>query len=368
MSDQAKADADGGWKDVIEDFVEEFFAFYFPEIHAAVDFSVPVKFLDKELRQIVTESEVSGREADKLMEVWLRDGRTEWLLVHVEVQGYRDRDFAERMFIYNYRVFDRYKRDVISLAVLTDSDPGFRPTEYRRDLLGSAVSFTFPTVKLIDYSPEELEASGSPFALVTQIQLEYLSAGSDQERRYDAKVALTLRLYDRGYSREQILRLYRFLDFVLRLREDLAIQYRQRLESIEGDLKMPYVTSVERLAKNEGRAEGGVEGPFPGSDSTHSFPPCLRMILLHNASPTPEPSYNRMILLHNASPTPEPSYSSEPCRRSKGRKIFSWKRSSTPIPLSPTLKTTWLPRDRAEMVTFGDRSGERNFRALPMRF
>ena len=255
VSDQARADSDGGWKDVIEDFVEEFFAFYFPEIHAAIDFSVPVKFLDKELRQIVTESEVAGREADKLMEVRLRDGRTEWLLVHVEVQGYRDRDFSERMFVYNYRIFDRYKRDVISLAVLTDSDPTFRPTEYRRDLLGSAVSFTFPTVKLIDYSPEELEASGSPFALVTQIQLEYLSAGSDQERRYDAKVALTLRLYDRGYSREQILRLHRFLDFLLRLRQDLAIQYKQRLESIEGDLKMPYVTSMERLAKAEALQE-----------------------------------------------------------------------------------------------------------------
>ena len=255
VSDQARSDSDGGWKDVIEDFVEEFFAFYFPEIHAAIDFSVPVKFLDKELGQIVTDSEVAGREADKLMEVRLRDGRVEWLLVHVEVQGYQDGDFAERMFIYNYRIFDRYQRDVISLAVLTDGDPGFRPTEYRRDLLGFRLSCEFPAVKLIDYTPEQLESSDSPFALVTQIQLQYLSAGSDPQKRLDAKIALTRPLYRHGYSREQIIRLYRFLDFVLRLPQDLAIQYRQELESIEGDLKMPYVTSVERLAKAEGLQE-----------------------------------------------------------------------------------------------------------------
>ena len=252
MSDQARADSDGGWKDVIEDFVEEFFAFYFPEIHAAIDFSVPVKFLDKELRQIVTDSEVAGREADKLMEVRLRDGRTEWLLVHVEVQGYQDRDFAERMFIYNYRIFDRYRRDVISLAVLTDRDPDFRPREYRRDLLGFRLSCEFPTVKLIDYTPKQLESSDSPFALVTQIQLQYLSAGSDPQKRFDARVALTRRLYRRGYSRDQIVRLYRFLGFVLRLPQDLAIKYRQELESIEGEFRMPYVTDTEELAKAEG--------------------------------------------------------------------------------------------------------------------
>ena len=69
---KTRADADGGWKDIIEDFTEEFFEFYFPDVHAAVDFTEPVKFLDKELREIVTESEVAGREADKLIEVRLK--------------------------------------------------------------------------------------------------------------------------------------------------------------------------------------------------------------------------------------------------------------------------------------------------------
>jgi hypothetical protein len=263
-SSKARADADGGWKDIIEDFTEEFFEFHFPEVHAAIDFSEPVRFLDKELREIVTESEVAGREADKLIEVRLRAGGSEWILVHVEVQGYPDPGFAERMFIYHYRVYDRYRRDIVSLAVLTDADPGFRPTGFRRSLLGCEVTFTFPAVKVIDYDSDQLDTSNSPFALVTRIHLEYLAAGSSGQKRFDARVALTRRLYQHGFSREQVIRLYRFLGYLMRLPSDLALKYRKELESIEGELSMPYITDTERLARREGRAEGRTAGLTEG--------------------------------------------------------------------------------------------------------
>ena len=243
---KARADADGGWKDIIEDFTE------------------PVRFLDKELREIVTESEVAGREADKLIEVRLRAGGSEWILVHVEVQGYPDPGFAERMFIYHYRVYDRYRRDIVSLAVLTDADPGFRPTGFRRSLLGCEVTFTFPAAKVIDYDTDQLDTSDSPFALVTRIHLEYLAAGSSGQKRFDARVALTRRLYQHGFSREQVIRLYRFLGYLMRLPSDLALKYRKELESIEGELSMPYITDTERLARREGRAAGLTEGQLQG--------------------------------------------------------------------------------------------------------
>jgi len=170
----------------------------------------------------------------------------------VEVQGYTDPDFAERMFIYNYRIFDKYHRDVISLAVLTDSDPSFRPTEYCREMLGCRQTFTFPTVKLIDLANVDLDASNNPFALVTRMHLDYLTAGADPKKRLAARIGLTRPLYRHGFSRDQILRLYRFLGFLMRLPDDLAIEYRKVVESIEGELSMPYITDTERLAKREG--------------------------------------------------------------------------------------------------------------------
>ena len=264
---KARADADGGWKDIIEDFTEEFFEFYFPEVHAAVDFSHAPEFLDTELRQIMPDSGEARRHVDRLIKVMLKAGGEQWLYVHVEVQGETEEtaeQFAERMYVYNYRICDRHGKSVVSLAVLADSEASFRPTEYRRELLGNVLSFRFPSVKLIEMDQDELDASGKAFALVTRIQLAYGKVRRDPRRRFDRKLALTRELYRKGFDRERIVRLFRFLDFIMRLPEPLEIQYRHELEAIEGALKMPYVTSVERLARREGRAEGRTAGLTEG--------------------------------------------------------------------------------------------------------
>jgi len=49
------------------------------------------------------------------------------VLIHIEVQGYPDADFEERMFIYYYCIFDKYKTKVVSLAILTDVNKKYRP-------------------------------------------------------------------------------------------------------------------------------------------------------------------------------------------------------------------------------------------------
>lgn len=50
--------------------------------------------------------------------------------IHIEIQGRCDSGFEKRMFVYNYRVFDRYDRPVGSLALLADDDPHWRPAHY----------------------------------------------------------------------------------------------------------------------------------------------------------------------------------------------------------------------------------------------
>jgi hypothetical protein len=59
---------------------------------------------------VVRDAELGRRLADKLAQVWLRDGADAWVLVHVEVQGQEERAFAKRMFTYYYRILDRYDR------------------------------------------------------------------------------------------------------------------------------------------------------------------------------------------------------------------------------------------------------------------
>ena len=56
------------------------------------------------------------------------EGAEAWVLVHIEIQGDADADFAKRIYVYNYRIFDRYDRRTASLAVLTDDRPQWRPS------------------------------------------------------------------------------------------------------------------------------------------------------------------------------------------------------------------------------------------------
>ena len=108
----------------------EFMAFYFPQAHAQIDWSLPHVFLDQELAALSADAELGKRLLDKLVSVRKLDGDEQWVLVHLEVQGWRDADFAERMFIYNYRVYDRYRHPVASMALLTDENRHWRPTGF----------------------------------------------------------------------------------------------------------------------------------------------------------------------------------------------------------------------------------------------
>ena len=257
MSEQTGADMDGGWKQMIEDYLEEFFRFFFPDVHASINFQAGHKFLDKELAKVLVDTETGDRRADKLIQVQWMDGTVEWVLLHVEVQAQSDADFAQRMYVYNYRIWDRYQKPVISLALLVDASATFRPDRFHQEKGGCQLEFRFPVVKLLDYkTEEELAADPSPFALASLIQLRKIQAGRDVQQRYRFKLAFIRELYSRGYEQDDILKLFRFMDYILRLPDDLASRFRSELESIEEKLSMPYVTSVERLAKQEGIEQG----------------------------------------------------------------------------------------------------------------
>ena len=104
MSERIASDMDGGWKQIIDDLFEEFFRFFFPAIHASIDFGRGWRLLDKELAGIMTGVAIGRREADKLFEVHWRGDREERVMVHIEVQAWADSTFSERMFVYNTRM------------------------------------------------------------------------------------------------------------------------------------------------------------------------------------------------------------------------------------------------------------------------
>jgi len=154
----------------------------------------------------------------------------------------------------------------MSEQTVADMDGGWK--QMIEDYLEEFFRFFFPVVKLLDYkTEEELAADPSPFALASLIQLRKIQAGRDVQQRYRFKLAFIRELYSRGSEQDDILKLFRFMDYILRLPDDLASRFRSELESIEEKLSMPYVTSVERLAKQEGIEQGFERGIEQGLQS-----------------------------------------------------------------------------------------------------
>lgn len=262
MVETTPTDFDSPWKNIIERYFPDFMAFFFPDVHTAIDWQKGYTFLDKELQQVVREAETGPRRVDKLVQVTSKGSEeTAWVLIHIEIQGQRDSGFTERIYIYNYRLYDRYQRRVASLVILSDTSPNWRPDSFGYELFGCRVSLDFPTVKLLDYEErwDELEADTNLFAVVVMSHLQTQRTQQQPVERYAAKLKLAKMLYQRGYSRQDVLELFRFIDWILTLSSELEQQFRVELAQFEAEVKMEYVTSVERLAREEGRQEGSLE-------------------------------------------------------------------------------------------------------------
>ncbi len=257
-----RADYDSPWKEIIEQFFEEFITFFFPDIHTDIDWVRGYEFLNQELQKIVRDSKTDRRRVDKLVRVWRKNGDEAWIAIHIEVQGWWETDFEQRMYQYHTLLYNHYQQEIVSLAILSDKNPKWKPDTFQYDLWGCNMQFNFPIVKLLDYKKkwDALEKSTNPFAVVIMAHLQGQATTSDSPQRLDDKFRLIRRLYEQGYDRRQILELFRFIDWIMHLSPTLAIDFETKIEEYEEERKMKYVTSIERRARREGLEEGHEKG------------------------------------------------------------------------------------------------------------
>lgn len=209
------------WKGIIEDLFEDFCHYFFPDWARTVpDFSQNPEFLDKELDEIYPENKAQKRYADKLIKVFTKQGQAQWLLIHIEVQGYQDTAFAQRMFTYFYRILDRYKQKIMSIAIFTDDNKHFKPQKFIYEYEKTKNTYEFDTFKILEKMEQELSIPNNPFSIVmltARRALQKQNLADNQQLVWKKDLVLALR--KANYSKDTIRQILNFIRYYVKFKE-----------------------------------------------------------------------------------------------------------------------------------------------------
>jgi len=192
------------WKSIIETLIDDFIRYFFSDYVDQIDFERGFEFLDTELQKLIPDNPGKKRHADKLIKMWLKNGKEIWFLAHIEIQGYRDALFAQRMYECGYRIRDKFHRQIAALAIYTDRNRNFHFKEYRETFWGTEVNYKFNTYVLLDHSVRELANDPNPFAAVMEAAWQFLNKPKDEQKLAQLKLDMIRRLLKRNLSKDQI--------------------------------------------------------------------------------------------------------------------------------------------------------------------
>ena len=267
MEDERQdSDYDGAWKELLRSNLMESLEDCFPDFVKLIDWNYEPEWLDKEISQIIWQSGHRNRQVDLLFKVRLLDGRDQWILCHLEIQTSYEADFEFRIDQYNSGLKWMFRRDVLTLVILADLSPDWRPTEHHFKMGGFESLCRFPICKILDRLSNDWVGKTSLVVQVSRAQIAALKTAGNPEARFNAKTQLVRNLYTLGYSSDRIRELFRLIDWMMRLPSVLDRRFKADLVAYEEEMHMPYVTSVERLAKEEGLEEGLEKGLEKGRE------------------------------------------------------------------------------------------------------
>ncbi|GGH76773.1 hypothetical protein JOD43_001198 [Pullulanibacillus pueri] len=164
-------DRDRLWKEIITEMFEPFILFSMPSLYEKLDWNRKPEMLEQELHRLSVQKK-GKRETDKLVKVFLKNGKEQWILVHIEIQGSPDTDFSYRMFQYFYRILDKYKQKIVAIALLTDDRKSFKPQSFHYDFYGTQLTYSYNTFKLMEMDEQQLQRSQNPSSVSCFIKLK----------------------------------------------------------------------------------------------------------------------------------------------------------------------------------------------------
>ncbi len=101
-----------------------------------------------------------------------------------------------------------------------------------------------------------MEATENPFGPIVMAHLKALTTPKASTERFDWKLSIIKRLFKMGYSKEDIWNLYRFIDWIMVLPDELNRKLHNEIIKYEEGKKMPHITTAEKIGMEKGIQQG----------------------------------------------------------------------------------------------------------------
>jgi predicted transposase YdaD len=255
-------DHDRLFKELIVACFREFVELFMPRLYAETDLD-SIEFQDKELFTDIGGGE--KHEADIVVKAKVK-GENAFFLIHVENQAKAQPAFAERMFRYFARLYEKYHLPVYPVAVLSWDKPKRKEPDYFR--------VAFPGLEVMDFHYHAIQLNRLDWR-------DYLHSENPVAAALMSKMNVALR--DRPRVKLESLRMIAtgrsnpaekqvvavFMDAYLPLDAPQQAEFDERLEAAgmkEKEAVMELTTSWERAGLEKGRAQGMVRGLERGTE------------------------------------------------------------------------------------------------------
>jgi hypothetical protein len=221
-------DYDNNWKEVVSTMIEDFLAFFMPDLYADVNFSKPIDFLEQELYDIIQETD-KDRMIDKLVRVQLKNGEDKWILIHIEFQTSGETLFSARMYHYYRLIRAKYNKNVTALVIYTGKAKPKLFDYYKEDNYGTSIVYRFNTYRIIKQNVTALLVNPNPFAIIVLANYYVLKSEANQKKRLNLKETVFDLARNRGYSDEKTSKILFFVNELMRLNQALDEEFKQHI-------------------------------------------------------------------------------------------------------------------------------------------
>ncbi|MCY4779653.1 hypothetical protein ORI89_08315 [Sphingobacterium sp. UT-1RO-CII-1] len=249
-------------KAIFEENFPDFLRFMYEGADDIFDLDRGLTFMDKELLEITPERgrKKGKRIADLLVKVFLKDGTEKWILLHTEIEGSNNGNFAQRVFQYYYRLFDRYGVPVETIAVFTGECKQSRPDQYSYEGYRTRVYFHYLSYQIFDHHEDELLGMDNIFAYIVFFCQKALQENKIPEEELSEQRSTIARalIEINKYSKDLIMSFLVFLKNFLFIRDkDLNSNFDQYIYQVTGGtIEMGVIETIKKQEREKGIKTG----------------------------------------------------------------------------------------------------------------